>query len=216
MAKEPRKVMSGKEARYVLKQNSVNLAWLSEKLGIKPQTLNSRLNAEEFKKGYMYEINEVLGKDIFAIGEVTATLMAAGQLPIIDIRVSAGYGCSLDGNENKITEYVSIPGLQGCVGVTVFGDSMTPRYRNGDVVFVRPIKQMDNIDYGRPYIVITDEERYLKCIYPSTHDNDCLRLTSLNEEVNRHGDRLYPDKEIKKDNILYLYKVVGCLQREQI
>ncbi len=64
MAKEPRKVMSGKEARYILKQNSVNLAWLSEKLGIKPQTLNSRLNAEEFKKGYMYEINEVLGKDV--------------------------------------------------------------------------------------------------------------------------------------------------------
>lgn len=34
MAKEPRTQMSGKEARYILKQNSVNLAWLAEQLGI--------------------------------------------------------------------------------------------------------------------------------------------------------------------------------------
>ena len=61
MAKEPRTKTSGKEVRYILKQNSVNLAWLSEKLGIQPQTLQSRLNAAEFKPAYMLEINKLLG-----------------------------------------------------------------------------------------------------------------------------------------------------------
>ena len=34
MAKQPRTKLSGKEARYVLKQNNISLAWLAEQLGI--------------------------------------------------------------------------------------------------------------------------------------------------------------------------------------
>ena len=30
MAKQPRTQLSGKEARYILKQNNINLAWLTE------------------------------------------------------------------------------------------------------------------------------------------------------------------------------------------
>lgn len=216
MANEMRAKKSGKEVRYILKQNNVNLAWLSEQLGIQPQTLQSRLNAEEFKVGYMLEINNILKKDIFGLGEMPTELRQAGQQPVLDIRVSAGYGCGLWGEESKVNEYVSIPSMQGCIGVTVYGDSMLPRYRNGDVVFVRPIPEVNDIDYGRPYIIITSCDRLIKCIYPSKHDNDCLRLISYNEEMNAHGDRLFPDREIRKDSIIFLYKVVGSLQREQL
>lgn len=52
MAKQPRTKLSGKEARYVLKQNNISLAWLAEQLGIKAQSLQSRLNATEFKPSY--------------------------------------------------------------------------------------------------------------------------------------------------------------------
>lgn len=216
MAKEPRKIISGKEARYILKQNQVNLAWLSEQLGIQPQTFHSRLNAEVFKTAYMLEINQVLKRDIFGIGEISKELHDIGQQPVLDIRVSAGFGIGLYGEENKVNEYVSIPSMTGCVGITVYGDSMAPRYRNGDVVFVRPIPELDDIDYGRAYIIITQSDRLIKCIYQSKHDADLLRLVSLNEDTNRHGDRLYPDREIKKESILFLYKVVGSLSREQI
>ena len=216
MAKQPRTKMSGKEARYIIKENRINMAWLAEQLGITPQTLNSRLNAQEFRRSSMMEINAVLGKDIFGIGDIPTEVMQVGQQPILDIRVSAGYGIGLDGDENKVNEYVSIPGLTGCVGLTVYGESMCPRYRPGDVVFVRPIIDTNDIDYGRPYLIITTCDRLLKCIYQSKHDADSLRLISLNEDTNRQGDRLYPDREIKKESILHLYKVVGSLQREQI
>ena len=216
MAKQPRTKMSGKEARYIIKENRINMAWLAEQLGITPQTLNSRLNAQEFRRSSMMEINAILGKDIFGIGDIPTEVMQVGQQPILDIRVSAGYGIGLDGDENKVNEYVSIPGLTGCVGLTVYGESMCPRYRPGDVVFVRPIIDTTDIDYGRPYLIITTCDRLLKCIYQSKHDADCLRLISLNEDTNRQGDRLYPDREIKKETILHLYKVVGSLQREQI
>lgn len=216
MAKEMyRKELRGQEARYLLKQNHVNLAWLAEQLGITPQSLQSRLNANVFSTAYQLEINNILEKRIFDID--MAPSVTRGRIPVIDMRVSAGFGVALlDGNEQRINEYVTMDGLNGCVGVYVYGDSMNPEYRAGDIVFVRPITDSSSIDYGRTYIVITREERVLKCVYPSKHDATKLRLTSLNEDTNRQGDRLFPDREIEKDNILFLYKVVGMFRREQI
>ena len=217
MAKEPRTTMSGKEARYILKQNNVNLSWLSEQLNILPQSLQSRLHASEFKAAYQMEINALLGKRIFEVDMPSTIVEVQGRIPVIDMRVSAGFGVSLlDGNEQRINEYVTMEGLNGCVGVYVYGESMLPEYKAGDIVFVRQVIDANSIDYGRPYIIVTRDDRVLKCIYPSKHDADLLRLTSLNEETNRHGDRLFPDKEIKKEAILFIYKVVGLFRREQI
>lgn len=217
MAKQPRKQLSGKEARYILKQNSINLAWLSEQLGISPQSLQSRLNATEFRTAYQLEINNIVEKRIFDIDAAPTITETRGRIPVIDMRVSAGFGVSLlDGNEQRINEYVTMDGLNGCVGIYVYGESMCPEYRAGDIVFVRQITEANEIDYGRPYVICTRNERVLKCIYQSKHDATLLRLTSLNEETNRHGDRLYPDKEIEKDSILFIYKVVAMFRREQL
>lgn len=217
MAKNPRTKLSGKEARYILKSNNINLAWLAEQLDIKPQSFQSRLNAEVFKTSYQLEINNVIGKRIFDVDSASTITETKGRIPVIDMRVSAGFGVALmDGNEQRISEYVTMDGLNGCVGVYVYGDSMNPDYRAGDIVFVRQVLDPSDIDYGRPYVIVTQSDRVLKCIYQSKHDGDCLRLTSLNEDTNRHGDRLYPDKEVKKDNILFIYKVVGVFRREQI
>lgn len=208
------KKYSGKEVRYILQQNKVNLSWLCQQLGIKPQTLQSRLAAQEFKNGYLLEITNVLERDIFGLQDENGNGML--KQPILDIRVCAGNGVGLEGNENKVESYVSIPAMQGCIGLTVYGDSMSPQYCAGDIIFVRPIPVMDDIDYGHAYLVITTSDRLLKLIYPSHIGDDCLRLTSKNEETKRNGERLFPDRDIKKEYILYLYKVVGSLRREQI
>lgn len=217
MSKEPRTQLSGKEARYILKQNNINLAWLAEQIGIKPQSIQSRLNAAVFGVPYQLEINNITGKRIFDVDMAPSITETKGRIPVIDMRISCGFGLELmDGNEDRISEYVTMEGLNGCVGVYVYGDSMTPEYRPGDIVFVRRITDQSEIDYGRAYVIITPSERVLKCIYQSKHDADCLRLTSINEETNRHGDRLFPDKEVQKANILFIYKVVGIFRREQL
>lgn len=217
MSKEPRTTLSGKEARYILKQNNINLAWLAEQIGIKPQSFQSRLNATTFSVPYQLEINNITGKRIFDIDMAPSITETKGRIPVIDMRVSAGFGVELlDGHEDRITEYVTMDGLNGCVGIYVYGDSMNPQYKAGDIVFVRRLTDASEIDYGRAYVIVTQNERVLKCIYQSKHDADCLRLTSFNEDTNRHGDRLFPDKEIKKENILFIYKVVGMFRREQI
>jgi phage repressor protein C with HTH and peptisase S24 domain len=209
--------LSGKEARYILKRNNINLTWLAEQIGITAQSVQSRLNAAEFKTPYQLEINNITGKRIFDVDMAPTITETKGRIPVIDMRVSAGFGVELlDGNEQRINEYVTMDGLNGCIGIYVYGDSMNPEYRAGDIVFVRQILDAADIDYGRAYVIVTQSDRVLKCIYKSKNESASLRLTSLNEETNRNGDRLFPDKEIKKESILFIYKVVGMFRREQI
>lgn len=59
--------MEGIEVRRILAQNKVNLAWLSERLGISPQALQSRLNARNVKRGYLLEISNILEQDLFGV-----------------------------------------------------------------------------------------------------------------------------------------------------
>lgn len=80
------KKLTGKEARYILKQHRVNLAELAEKLGIKPQSLNSRLNADEFSYSRMLEVNHALGENVFEVDDN----VNPEKVPILDIRASAG------------------------------------------------------------------------------------------------------------------------------
>ena len=219
---EPRNKLSGKEARYLLKKNNINQAWLSEQLGITPQSLTSRLNATEFKAGYQMEINKITGIRIFDIdSDVPSVTADANRIPVLDLRTAAGFDYitledTMTQQNPPVSEYVTMAGLRGCVGLYVYGDSMSPEYRSGDIVFVRKEPEVNSIAYGRAYIIITRNERVLKCLYPSTHDADCLRLTSINEDTNRHGDRLFPDREIQKSDILSIYRVEGIFRRERM
>lgn len=133
--------------------------------------------------------------------------------PILDIRVCAGQGIGLYGEENKILSRVNIPDFKGCIGVIVYGESMYDKYAPGDAVFVREISDCNYIENGQPYVVITKEDRLLKLIY---QENDKLTLVSYNTVLNPDGRRTFPDMPINPDDILYIYKVVGKLARNQI
>lgn len=133
--------------------------------------------------------------------------------PILDIRICAGQGIGLYGSENKVLSWVNIPDFKGCVGLIVYGESMYDKYAPGDAVFVREISDCNYIENGQPYIVITKEDRLLKLVYI---ENEKLSLVSYNTVLNPDGRRTYPDMVISPDDILFLYKVVGKVARNQI
>ena len=136
--------------------------------------------------------------------------------PIIDIRVCAGNGIGLEGDENKIMDWVSIPAFKGCTGIMVFGDSMYDKYQSRDVIFVRPIQGRDDVDYGQCYVIITREDRYIKNLYESAKGDKYVTMVSYNMELNPDGRRKFPDRDISKNEILFLYKVAGKLRRNQL
>ncbi len=204
--------MEGNEVRRILQENNVNLTWLADKLGISPQGLNSRLNAKEFKHSYLIELTHILEQDYFGV----LTEHKDTRQKILDVRVCAGNGIGLEGDENKVIEYVSIPALSGCIGLTVYGESMYPLYKPGDTIFVRLVTDKQDIDYGHTYLVITRSDRLLKMLYQSGKGDDFIRLCSYNTATRADGERLYPDRDMHTDNIVWIYKVVGSLQRDQI
>lgn len=115
-----KKKLSGKEVRYLLKQNTVNLSWLSEQLGISAQALQERLKAQEFKPAYLLEIINVLGKDIFGIQDGDGNSLL--KQPILDIRVCAGNGIGLEGTRTRST---SMSASQACKAVSVLPSMAT-------------------------------------------------------------------------------------------
>ena len=56
----------------------------------------------------------------------------------------------------------------------------------GDIVFVREIKDKREIEGGQSYVVITNEDRYLKMIYI---EDGKLKLVSYNNAINPDGRR---------------------------
>lgn len=204
--------ITGKEVRYILRQNRVNLRQLADAIGISPQALNSRLNATVFSPLHLNEITDALGRDLFGSND---TKERTSVIPVLDLRVCAGNGIGLEGDENQITEYVTIPSMKGCYGLTVYGDSMLPRYHPGDIVFVRPIPDSREIDFGHTYLVITQSDRLLKVLYPSDKEGTLI-LSSINPDTTPQGAPLYPAREVPISSVLYIYKVIGVLHREQI
>lgn len=144
---------------------------------------------------------------------ITSFPSSSNDIKILDIRVCAGLGIGFDGDENKVVGYVNIPDFTGCYGITVYGDSMYDMYMPGDTIFVREIRDKTSIDNGQPYVVITREDRLLKMVYV---EENGLRLVSYNTACNPDGRRKYPDMLIEGEQILYMYKVVGKLARNQM
>lgn len=200
--------MTGNEARQILADNKINLAWLATQMGITPQTLNSRLHAQEFKTMYIMHITNILQRDIFGMGYTDLDT----RQPIIDLRAATDNAQGL--HDCRALEYVSIPSLANCYGIQIYGDAMSPLLHSGDVAFVREIFDHTQIEYGRVYLVMTSSDRMMRQIYES-HRNDHIRLCAFNTNQNCSGLSLFPDIDIPLLSVIHLYKVVGILTRTQ-
>ncbi|GAB2022433.1 hypothetical protein RyT2_15070 [Pseudolactococcus yaeyamensis] len=100
-------------------------------------------------------------------------------------RLSAGTGYNYDGGGLSDTVYYDEE-LDYDVASYVWGDSMEPKYENGEVVLIREC----GFDYnGGVYAVDWDGQSYIKKVYK---EDDGLRLVSIN---NKYSDKFAPISE---------------------
>src|SRR3546814_10264155 len=90
-----------------------------------------------------------------------------------------------------------------CSSYLHYGDSMSPRYQNGDIIAVRQVRNLDVILWGEAYLVITDEAtnglKVLRLLME--HENkDKVILRALNQDFS--GDMV-----IGKESIVSLHLV---------
>lgn len=125
-----------------------------------------------------------------------------------NVSASAGYGANNDDEDFEIvpvsssflTNILKVPAREYDV-ISVFGDSMEPFLKNGDMVLVDRISEAKN---GNIIIANFDGELYVKKLIKDPILGD-IRLTSLND--------FYKDIEIKSENLEQL-NIVGIVTKK--
>ena len=134
-------------------------------------------------------------------------------IPLIPVEAMAGYG----GGDVQVMDYdiqedyIITPELDN-KGVKylirVSGSSMTPKYNNGDLLACRPVTDVSFMQWGKVYVLDTDQGPLVKRLYEcKPFDEDFLECHSDNEEK-------YPPFKIRKTSIRRVAIVVGVLRME--
>ena len=102
----------------------------------------------------------------------------ARMIPLYSLAVSAGTGQFLDGENYEMVEAGSEMPEGTNFGVRVAGDSMEPKYHDGQTVWVRQQRSLMSGEIG---IFLYDGCAYLKQLKAG---ENCMRLHSLNKKYN--------------------------------
>lgn len=197
--------MNGQEVKEKLRLEGVSLSELAAKMGLSSQALSNRMTRKHFKPEYLEEINSALGKNIFPVGQEFSKLNAC--IPIYNVRICAGNGVGI--GDDEPAEYINIPRLKDCIGGYVYGESMRGMFNSGDLLIMREITDKSLLNYGRPYVLnITEIGAVVKLIYSSRKGDDYIRLVAYNQDKYENGDRMFPDMEIKRRDVLKWFRII--------
>lgn len=123
---------------------------------------------------------------------------ARRTLPLYDLPVSAGVGVALDGDSTEeITVSDNSRTREADFALRISGNSMEPRYRDGDILLVQ---ETDTVEFGELGIFILDGNGFFKVFGGD-------RLYSLNPE---YGDILLKDFA----DVRVAGRVIGKLKRK--
>ncbi|KAF0195268.1 MAG: helix-turn-helix domain-containing protein [Bacteroidetes bacterium] len=130
------------------------------------------------------------------------------EIPYYDIEVSAGPISFYQDYPELPHTALEIPFVSDVdLAMPVYGDSMYPRIKSGDIVLLKKITDPDIILFGEVYLVITNDYRTLK--YVRKHEDDSkIILVSENEK--------FDPVTIRKDSILHLFIYKGKFEKSQI
>lgn len=184
---------------------------LANKLGIAQGYLSQIENGvREISDTVAKKFSEIIDKydDVIA-EEGTVKYSRAKQIPFYNTEVFATPSPGMDVIQAMQPEfYIPIPYFRDCdFAVRVSGDSMYPKYRHGDIIICKEIKERQFILGGEVYFVVTRTSGYrcLKYLHYNPEDENTMVMVS-------HNDKAGPPQPILKEDILYLYLVRGRIE----
>ncbi len=138
-----------------------------------------------------------LGERLAAAYATNNNGLARRTLPLYDLPVSAGVGVALDGDSTEeITVRDNTRTREADYALRISGNSMEPRYRDGDILLVQ---ETDTLEFGELGIFILDGSGFFKVFGGD-------RLYSLNPD---YGDILLKDFE----DVRIAGRVIGKLRK---
>jgi hypothetical protein len=136
-------------------------------------------------------------------------------IPYYDMDVAAGnITLFSDHIKEQPLHYLRIPAFADCdLAINIYGDSMYPKYRNGDIIVCKEIHNWKNyVQYGEVYLVATngkksDGQRFIKFVRKAERSN-YFKMVSENPK--------YDPFEVAFADIKKMFIVKGKLERNQI
>ena len=123
------------------------------------------------------------------------------KMPVSLLKTSAGYGNFLEEDNFEEKEFPASTVPYGAAfGVYITGDSMLPRYKDGDLVWIQPCEQLHPHEIG---IFICDGEGYIKMYDEVLPDKGNL------EEYTDSSGEIHMQPMLVSLNTRYAPKVIG-------
>ena len=195
----------------VLKHIGMNVNRASKFLGVPQRTLNRQVNeggniSMEIVYAILNNVPEIspawliAGEGAMLVGEEAPK---ACTIPFYDdLPLSAGHRDAFDPTREKPSAYISIPTSQADFYFPVSGNSMEPKFNDGDIVGVKRVDRSEGIVHGAVYMVVTNENRMIKRCYHDNNDPNLIWCVSPN----------YPSFPINKNDVCALFKVVNRIE----
>ena len=135
------------------------------------------------------------------------------KVPYYDIDVTSTITTSFSDVVEKPTFYVDYQPFNDCSAyVNNYGDSMYPKYKNGEKLAVKQILNLDVLMYGETYLVITNANANdLKTVKEVHYHKDQSKLILRAANPDYQGDTI-----IDKADILSMFAVKGKISQNFI
>ncbi len=129
-------------------------------------------------------------------------------LPLIPLRAAAGFlsGFDSDGVTTEQCENYVVPlfsNINADFLIQITGDSMSPKFQNGDIVACRKITDASFIQWGYTYVIDTTGGVIMKELNRCEGDDSQFICHSLNPQ--------YADFELPRKSVRSLAMVVGVI-----
>lgn len=111
----------------------------------------------------------------------------------------------IDFSTKKVIGRISLPEIkEGTTLIYYYGDSMEPKIQGGDLVAIREVKNLDELIYGRMYLLELDEYIIIRYIRKhELYEDNCVTLQCENPQ--------YDDIKINKSRIKSLYVIENII-----
>ena len=138
-----------------------------------------------------------------------APVSNVNELPMLAFSAVAGFLAENNGGFRDV-EMCTVPGFISKGAdflIRVEGDSMYPRYHNGELLAVRIIQDPTFFQWGKVYVLSTNQGCIVKRLFPDEKDDNIIVCHSENCE-------LFPDYKITKGDVLGVGIVIGHIGLE--
>lgn len=183
-----------------------NQGELAQRIGINRSTLSRALNGDGkyITVGMLRKIQEAAGQ--------TEDRGAGVRVPFFDMDVTAGIVEAYSDTEAPAYTINFAPVNDCTAALPVYGESMEPGIRSGDIVFVRELHNRTTLQWGEIYLVVTDDScdnmRTIKRVYP--HPDGQHYILRADNPTYR-GDTVIPIASVLK-----IFIVKGHFARKQL